>query len=143
MKIKVVEILNWKYYIEANSINEEISNAGKWMYFFNADEIHRVSELCQKSILDDVVVQCKHISRDYLSQSNVACFYVNGLDREQHIKVLKFFLENNLVPRNKNGNYRNIAFKFDEETRLGSYGDEFHAKLNLSDFVDVATGEFK
>lgn len=47
-----------------------------------------------------------------------------------------------LIPRNKNGNLRNISFKFDKETRAKEYASDFHAKINLSPFVDLKTGEF-
>ncbi len=135
-------VLNWKIYMSNDSRSEKIKNSGKWMYFFKASDIEAVTTLCRKSVLEDVVCNVKHTGNEYLTDTGVACFYIDGLNTDQHNRVLRYFMDNNMIPRNKNGNYRNIAFKFDEETRQGSYGDNFKAKLNLSDFVDVTTGEF-
>lgn len=44
--------------------------------------------------------------------------------------------------RTKVGRLYNIPFKFDAQTYAGEYGDDFHAKICLADFVDLDTGEF-
>ncbi len=142
MKVIEGQIVNWKYYISEATFGDKIQNCGKWMYFFSASDIDDVSRLCKEAVELEVLTDVKHTAVDFLTDTGVACFYVNGLERDQHVKVLNYFMKNNLVPKNKNGNYRNIAFKFDSDTQLRNYGNTFKAKLNLSDFVDVATGEF-
>ena len=35
----------------------------------------------------------------------------------------------------------NIGFKLDDQTRAGEYGSDFKARIRLSDFVDLESGE--
>ena len=51
-------------------------------------------------------------------------------------------LEHGLVQRTRTGRLYDIPFKFDEQTRAGEYGASFHARITLSDFVDLETGSF-
>ncbi|WOO87901.1 hypothetical protein RZE82_02950 [Mollicutes bacterium LVI A0039] len=135
-------LANWKFYMNSDLKNETIQNSGKWMYFFRLEDVDFVEKICRESVECSVVSSAKHTSKESSSATGVACFYIDGQNEEQHKDVLNYFLTKNLIPRNKNGNYRNIAFKFDVETRRGNYKDTFEAKLNLSDFVNVKTGEF-
>ncbi|MCU6236704.1 hypothetical protein KWH75_06435 [Morganella morganii] len=126
----------WVYYVgEKNEVNPEKN--GKWMYFFS--DSNYVTDICTKAINENIVAVCKHTNN---ADTGVACFYLNIDDNEGHRRVIKFFLDNNLIKRTKSGKLTNASFKLDNQTRTGEYGDEFQAKLNLEKFVDLTTGEF-
>jgi len=127
----------WVYYLgEKKDIDTE--KVGKWMYFFGDKNF--VAEICKKAIGENITDSCKHTNN---AETGVACFYVNIDDEEGHRKIIKFFLDNNLIKRTKSGKLANVSFKLDNQTRAGEYGDEFQAKINLEKFVDLMTGEFK
>ena len=71
-----------------------------------------------------------------------ACFYINGDDPVAHKRVLDYFFEKHLIPKGKYSKFRDISFKFDSQTLLGKYGKDFHARIRLSDFVDLETGRW-
>ena len=56
--------------------------------------------------------------------------------------MIAFMLEHGLVRKTKSGKLYNIGFKLDDQTRAGEYGTGFKARITLSDFVDLETGEF-
>jgi hypothetical protein len=134
--MQIIKQHGWVYYVGDNAQTLERHKCGKWMYFFDNKEF--VSEMCQKAINEDIVVESKH-SED---NTGVACFYLNGDDLVCHKKVIEFFLENKLIRRTKTGRLYNIAFKFDDQTRAGEYGADFKAEIKLEQFIDLTTGEW-
>ena len=51
-------------------------------------------------------------------------------------------IENNLIPKTKNGRYYDISFKTDEQTLNGEYGNDFKAKMKLHQFIDLKNGKW-
>ena len=72
----------------------------------------------------------------------VACFYIEFDNLDENRKVINFFLENNLIPKTKNGRYYDISFKTDEQTLNGEYGNDFKAKMKLHQFIDLKNGKW-
>ncbi len=134
----------WEWYYSKNYKRTENAFSGKWMHFFNVDALEYIRNVCIKSIEEEILQVCKHTSEYKLSieKSGVICFYIDGMNDDQHRKVLKFMLDNGLIPRTKSGKLYNIAFKFDTQSRNGEYGTDFEAKINLSKYVDLETGNF-
>ena len=64
-------------------------------------------------------------------------------DIEGHRKILQFFLDNDLIRKTTKGKLYNIAFKLDEQTKRGEYGEDFVAELKLDSFIDLETGKWK
>lgn len=52
-------------------------------------------------------------------------------------------LDNNLIPKTKDGRLYNLSFKLNIQTQSGEYGKDFKAELKLSDLIDLSTGEWK
>ncbi len=127
----------WVYYISENRTEEyDPDKVGKWMYFFyNRDFVDRV---CSEAVERKIVNSAKY-SNDI---KGVACFYINGDDPVAHKRVLDYFFEKHLIPKGKYSKFRDISFKFDSQTLLGEYGKDFHARIRLSDFVDLETGRW-
>ena len=125
----------WVCYIGDTS-NLERDKCGKWMYFF--DDKKFVAKICEDVVKNNVVVESKH-SND---EEGVACFYLNYDDINAHKRILKYFIENNLIKRTKSGKLYNISFKLDNQTRAGEYGDNFKSQIKLENFVDLNTGEW-
>lgn len=135
--MKVLKNVAWVFYVGDDAKELKLDKCGKWMYFFN--NIDFAAEVCKNAVKQGVVREAKHSN----AESGVCCFYLNCDEIENHKKVLKFFLENDLVRKTKAGKYYNISFKKDEQTRNGEYGTDFHSELKLSDFVDLNTGRWK
>lgn len=127
----------WVYYVCDDYVVGDRLKNGKWMYFF--DDRKFVEKICKMAIKQKIVKSLK-FSND---EKGVVCFYMNGEDVLSHKRVLAFFLSNDLIRHRKNGNLYNVAFKFDHQTRSDEYGENFKAQITLSQFVDLATGEFK
>ena len=135
--MEVITIPKWIVYIGEKDDSRKKLKRGKWMYFFENKEF--VAEICKKAIDEKIVSIAKHSD----SENGVSCFYINGDDITAHKRVLEFFISNNLIERCANGRFHNISFKFDEQTRAGEYGDKFESKINLEQFIDLFTGEWK
>lgn len=136
----------WIYYVDIDREPELQFNCGKWMYFFDSSRksLDFVESICEKIVKIGVAIESKHSNRDYvcIQGTGVCCFYCNGSDIEAHKKILRFLLNNNMIRRTKSGKLTNISFKYDEQTGEGQYGSEFKAKIQLSHFVNLTTGEW-
>ncbi|HAR48325.1 MAG TPA: hypothetical protein DCX39_03150 [Firmicutes bacterium] len=124
------------FYISDNWTNHNTNKIGKWMYFFNNKDF--ISKICKKAIEENIVDTCKHTN----DNDGVACFYIEYDNLNAHRKVINFFLENNLIPKTKNGRYYDISFKTDEQTLNGEYGNDFKAKMKLHQFIDLKNGKW-
>ncbi len=135
-----MEILNlggWVFYLkEDNCGSLDKQKCGKWMYFFSSKEY--ASEVCQKAIENNIVVQCKHTD----ANEGVACFYIEVDDIKAHKAVINFFIENKLIRKTKTGKLFNIPFKLDNQTRNREYGKNFQGEVKLEKFIDLQTGEW-
>ena len=136
----------WTFYIDEESKYQYLEEkVGKWMYFFDENcDLKKVNDVCLNAVNSKIVKESKHTDFAALKfvHTGVACFYLNADDIDGHKKVIRFFLENEMIPRNKSGNYRNISFKLDLQTTAGDYGNNFEAKISLSQFIDLKTGEW-
>ena len=127
----------WIYYRRNDKEILDPHKCGKWMYFFKHN-FDKADRLCKKAVSYDICCSAKHSNKE----EGVCCFYLNIDDIERHKKVLKFFLDNRLIRRTKDGHLQNIPFKLDEQTLAGEYGKDFHAKLRLEKLVNLETGQF-
>lgn len=123
--MKTLNLGGYIFYISDNWTNHNTEKIGKWMYFFNNKDF--ISKICKKAIEENIVDTCKHTN----DNDGVACFYIEYDNLNAHRKVINFFLENNLIPKTKNGRYYDISFKTDEQTLNGEYGNDFKAKMKL------------
>ena len=126
---------SWIYYVDDEIPHYDSEKCGKWMYFFRDFD---PSNLCKKAIQEHIVKECKH-SNYY---EGVCCFYLEDDDYDTHKKVIRFFLENNLIRRTKAGSLYNISFKHDVDTINGKYGNEFESDITLDKFLDLKTGKW-
>lgn len=134
--MKTLNLRGYIFYISDNWTNHNTEKIGKWMYFFNNKDF--ISKICKKAIEENIVDTCKHSDAD----EGVACFYIEYDNLNAHRKVINFFLENNLIPKTKNGRYYDISFKTDEQTLNGEYGNDFKAKMKLHQFIDLKNGKW-
>ncbi|KAA0748545.1 hypothetical protein DN401_27440 [Bacillus sp. BF2-3] len=148
MKDELVNVRRggWCWY-GANTF-KETDNVGKFMTFVKGDISDEMQELILKAIEQGATRLVKHTDPNtigfnpFVKDGSLAIIWYSN-DEEENLKGLaKFLIDNALVPKNKNGNYRNISFKYDKQTRSGEYGEEFKASISLKDLMDVATGEF-
>lgn len=113
---------------------------------YMTSDLERAEDLVREAVVTGAVIEAKHSTAAHMALSRsgtgVCCFYLNGDDSEAHHRAIEFLLRHDLVRRTKTRRLYNVSFKFDEQTRAGEYGDDFHAKIRLADFVDLDTGEF-
>lgn len=134
----------WMRYFTDEHESELISEqVGKWMYVTR--DMDEAVRLCREAVATGVVVEAKHSLLMQLlltgNRTYLCCFYLNGHHIEEHRRVLRFFLDHDLIRRDENGYLENIPFKYDYQTIAGEYGENFRPKLVLSDFVDLKTGD--
>lgn len=134
--MKTLNLGGYIFYISDNWTNHNTNKIGKWMYFFNNKDF--ISKIYKKAIEENIVDTCKHTN----DNDGVACFYIEYDNLNAHRKVINFFLENNLIPKTKNGRYYDISFKTDEQTLNGEYGNDFKAKMKLHQFIDLKNGKW-
>lgn len=133
----------WVFYMDLDHVVElRGDQVGKWMCFFT--DADWMAGICSAAVLEGACAECKHTHPATLEAqgSGVACFYVNGDDREAHRRLLGWMIRHDLVRRTKKGKLYNIGFKYDTQTLAGEYGTTFAPKIVLSDFFDLETGEF-
>ena len=131
-------IANWLCYSTGKEIDKK--RVGKWM-LYGRDLVY-LNCLAKDAVLKGIVSSSK-VGWIPQNGAHVVCFYLDITDKEGHKKILKYLIDNECIPKNKDGRYKNIAFKMDMQTDNGEYGKDFKAKLNLEDFIDRTTGEFK
>lgn len=133
--MKIEKNIAWVYYIGDTSklVDNEV---GKWMYFFGNREF--IEEICKEAVEKKFVCEAKHSN----ANKGVACFYLNIKDIENHKKILKFFIENNMIRKTKTGRFYNISFKLDSQTLDGKYGEDFVSELKLDKLMNLNTGEW-
>lgn len=139
----------WYYYYQSEECKiKDTKKSGKWMYFYDKNTLPFVMKICELAIKNNIVESAKCYNGKEKSpygktdDNCVACFYLDYNDIVRHKKVINFFIENNLIPKTKSGKYWNISYKLDEQTRNNEYDTAFIAKINLSNFIDLTTGEF-
>ena len=135
--MQTLELGGWVFYLSGQEGLLDHHKCGKWMYFFGDRDF--VEGICQKAIQEGIVYECKHSDAD----EGVSCFYLNGDDIENHKRVIRFFLDNDLIRKTKTGKLYNIGFKYDDQTRAGDYGNDFKAEIKLERFIDLNTGDWR
>lgn len=111
---------------------------GKWLFY--PPTLERAEFLCYTAVKEGLVKEAKHSKNK--ERGFVCCFYINVEDALTHYKFLSYFKKHGLLPKNRNGNYTNLAFKLDIETHLRMYGNSFRGTLHLKDYMDLETGKF-
>ena len=107
----------WYWYLSGEEDKLERHKCGKWMYFFDNQKFAQI--ICEKAIAEKICYECKCTDMEKQNTSNgVVCFYTNG-------------------------EYYNISFKYDDQTRAGEYGSNFEGKINIEKFIDLKTGILK
>jgi hypothetical protein len=132
------QLAQWHLFISKDM--KPMKNPGKWMVF--SSDIEYLNTICKEAVLKGIVSESKFTCLDQ-GTSLPGIFYVDVFDIETHKNVVKYLIEKGAVGRTKKGLYCNIAYKLDEQTRNKEYNTSFTAKLNLSNFIDLATGKFK
>lgn len=102
----------WYWYLSGEEAKLEKHRCGKWMYFFEDQSF--AQRICEKAIAEHVCYECKCTDMEVqLAPTGVICFYLNGDDIENHKRVIRFMMDNDLIRKTKTGRYYN---KVDEET---------------------------
>lgn len=134
--MKIQKLGRWVYYFDDNvDLNKD--KCGKWMHFFNSNR-DSIARICEDAVKYNIVKEAKHSD----GEEGVACFYLNYDDIECHKRIIFYFLEKGLIRKTKKGKLYNISFKFDNQTRMGEYGNEFISEITLDKFVDLESGEW-
>lgn len=131
----------WDFYTN-NSMHYVAHESGKWMVFFEFEDMPAIAKHCENIVLGNICGTTKLSNVPNDKNTGVACFYLNISDKEAHKKLIKYMIDNDLIPRTQNGRLYNIGFKLDNQTRSGQYGSDFIPTLKLADLVDLNTDKF-
>lgn len=147
MNYRVVDIINWTFYLDEDRHNElKTDKCGKWMYFFDNSEqsISFAKKICEEAVKSGSAIEAKHTHEEFVKMlsGGICCFYCDGDNVEAHKKIISFFLENNMIRKTKTSKLYNISFKYDSQTHDGEYGEEFVSQIKLKDFINLETGEW-
>ncbi len=135
--MEIISNMEWVFYVNpASAALFKDDKVGKWMYFYADRKI--AETVCKKAVEKGIVAESKHSN----ASEGVCCFYLNCDDIETHKKIIKFFIDNNLIRKTKAGKYYNLSFKLDSQTEDGEYGKDFNAEIKLAEFIDLSTGEW-
>lgn len=132
------QLAQWHLFISKDM--KPMKNPGKWMVFSN--DIEYLNMICKEAVLKGIVKESKFTCLNQ-GTSLPGIFYVDITDIETHKNVVKYLIEKGAIARTKKGLYYNIAYKLDEQTRNNEYNTSFTAKLNLSNIINLVTGEIK
>ena len=132
----------WIYYVEGEPAFDK-NKVGKWMCYPHdlgvEDELSFSRKICSDAVSQGIVqeAKCRHIN-----EKGVCCFYQNCDDMASHRRVIQFFLDNALIPKNKAGRLHKISFKLDRQTHSGQYGENYNPTITLNEFLDLDTGKW-
>ena len=130
----------WFWFFADHEVKFDPDKCGKWMCFFSDQQF--AIEICKKAVEQNACFECKCSDLEVTGeQSGVICFYLEADDIDNHKRVIRFMIENDLIRRTKTGKLYIIGFKFDNQTRAGEYGSDFKSEIKLEKFVDLNTGE--
>ncbi len=141
MNVEKIMRDDWIFY-RSSEYNLEADKCGKWTFFYNYNNIGLADDVCKRAVENGIVLSSKYKYKEFVDNKGVACFYLNCDDTNGHKKVIKYFIENKLIEKTKDGRFYNISFKNDSQTRSGVYGDDFQSDIRLKDFIDLYTGEW-
>ena len=111
------------------------------MYFFSDQSV--ALEICEKAMKENVCYECKCTDMETTgTPQGVICFFLNGVDFDNHRRVIEFMLRNDMIRKTKAGKYYNISFKFNLQTYSGEYGSDFKGIIKLGNFINLETGEW-
>jgi hypothetical protein len=116
------------------------ANIGKWL--IAGIDVDLAMALCCKAVVMGATDEAKHTMPIRPETRCIACFYANADSPEDHRRLLDFLKQEKAIPKKKDGTYCNISFKYDQQTLNGEYGSKFKPRLRLSDFLNLATGEW-
>ena len=109
------------------------------MYFFKGQGGREFTEeRCREVVEQGIVWEAKCTN----NVEGVACFYLNIDDIERHKKILRYFIDHDMIQRTKTGKLHNISFKLDNQTMASEYGNTFKAELRLDRLMDLYTGKW-
>lgn len=139
--MKIVNKYGWYYYLSGKEKLLDMHKCGKWMHFFSDQEFAK--EICKRAIEENICYECKCSNLEMsCKNTGVICFYCNIDDIDNNKQIIQFMLDNNLIPKGKDGKLHNAPFKLDDQTRAGLYGEYFVPFVSLEDYIDLKTGKF-
>lgn len=137
--MKIIDVPGWRHFVGDDTALDS-NKVGKWMYFFRGLEgLQFAEEMCRKAVKDGVVTEAKCGGSP---MDGVACFYLNYDDEAAHKRIIRFFIEHNMIRKTKTGKLYDISFKLDQQTLAGEYKKDFQAEIKLSAFINLYTGEW-
>lgn len=108
--------------------------AGKWCLFQKCSQ-EVAARICAFAVAKNEIAEAKHPLFPKAGGVFPIFLYCNGDDREGHAAILHFLFAMGLLPKNRDGTFKNISFQYDRQTNAGQYGDNFQAEICLYDFL--------
>ncbi|POU02834.1 hypothetical protein C3376_18475 [Enterobacter cloacae complex sp. ECNIH17] len=114
----------WRQY-QAAPHAADIPNCGKWLLF--PGDVQLAERICLSAVHFGLVEKCKHAL-----DGGVVCLYLDAEDDAGHVRLLQWLIDYDLIPRKRNGELYNIAFKLDALTLNQQRGSTFNLEKYFS-----------
>lgn len=111
-----------------------IKDCGKWVNFYR--EIEFAKQVITRAIDLDIVKYAKHTK----GNSGALCLYVSATNVNDHMRVINFLKDQNLIRLKSDLSYFDNSFKLNGQSWSKEYGNFFEGLIKLSDFIDLNTG---
>lgn len=118
-----------RYYGEKGN-DYDLSTVGAWIVPFN--NAGTAENICKAAISDTIVAACARDRAD----AGFLYFYVDGTSEADQRTLIEWLLQKDLLPRDENGDYIDLPYFYDIQTRTDAAPDS-----RLSDFMDLQTGK--
>jgi len=124
------EMESWEYGLERSW------RIGKWI--IPAKTYDLAKEICEKASRLKCIIHAD-VSNP-LNKKKECYLYMYEDDIDGHVTLINYLNENNYLPLNKEGNYKDIAFKLNDSEFWPYYEGVFDKPLHLSHIVDLDKG---
>ena len=141
-----LETTYWDYAFNPEMMNGEYEEViqGKFLIFNGFISESRKEKVF--SIVKDGIaplVKVVHYGKETDNKKSfVICFYSN-FDEKQMADIAEWLIDNDFIIHNRNGNFRDVPYKFEQQTKTDKYtsnGKYKTGKYSLSSFIDLETG---
>lgn len=137
----------WCWY-RAENEDKENKIVGKFMTFYKGPIDGELQKVILEALAEGATPLVKHTNPKTMGlnpnpryRDSSTIIWYSSDDKESLQKVVGFLIKNNLIRKTKTGKLYNISFKYDAQTIMGEYGDDFTGVIKLEDLVNLNTGE--
>lgn len=139
--------IGWFWYSNDDA-NKKDEIVGKFMTFYKGPVDGNLQNLILKAISEGATPCVKHTNPETMElnpnpkhRDISTIIWYSADDKESLQNLVRFLIENNLIRKTKTGKLYNLSYKYDTQSIMGEYGNNFTGTIKLEDLADLYTGE--